>query len=106
MSDTPPIHSPARFEGVLYPPPPHPRRVAVLMGGQSAERDVSLMSGRTVVARLTGEHYLVKPVAIHADGSWEVPRGYLGRGLTDRPGDWFSGSSQRLDEALGRLLAE
>ncbi len=106
MSHSPRTHSPGCFEGTLYPSPPHPRRVAVLMGGQSAERDVSLKSGETVVEKLACEHYLVKPVAIHADGSWEVPGGYLGRGITDRPGDWFSGTALAVEKAIGRLRAE
>ena len=57
------------------PAPPRPRRVAVLMGGQSDEREVSVKSGETVASRLTSEHYRVKPVLIHADGRWEVPSG-------------------------------
>jgi D-alanine-D-alanine ligase len=82
------------------------RRVAVLMGGQSAERDVSLASGETVTRRLVGEAHRVKPVAIHADGLWEVPLGWIGEGIPETPRDWFSGAGRPPEEALARLRAE
>ncbi len=89
-----------------YPPPLSPRRVAVLMGGQSAERDVSLKSGETVALKLASERYLVKPVAIHADGTWEVPRGFFDRGITRSPTDWFSGVRLPVHGALARISEE
>ena len=45
------------------------RHVAVLMGGQSAERDVSLESGRTVLQHLADDFSLTA-VEIAADGRW------------------------------------
>jgi D-alanine-D-alanine ligase len=48
-----------------------PLRVAVLMGGQSAERKVSLETGRTVLRELGPRHDLV-PVEILASGHWVV----------------------------------
>lgn len=44
--------------------------VAVLMGGMSSEHEVSLMSGRGVVAALDRARYRVTPVTIGKDGGW------------------------------------
>jgi D-alanine-D-alanine ligase len=46
-----------------------PLNVVVLMGGQSAEREVSLDSARTVLKELRDAHQ-VRAVEILADGSW------------------------------------
>ena len=48
-------------------------RVAVLMGGPSAEHDVSLMSGRTVCDSLDPSRYEAFPVHIDREGEWAVP---------------------------------
>ncbi len=48
-------------------------RVAVLMGGPSPERDVSLTTGRQIVAALDPRSYAVLPVEISAEGKW-LPR--------------------------------
>ncbi len=48
-------------------------RVAVLMGGPSPERDISLQSGRQVVRALDPARYDVLPVEITRDGQW-LPR--------------------------------
>lgn len=45
-------------------------RVAVFMGGRSAEHDVSLASGKKVLAALAGEGPL--PVVIEKDGLWVI----------------------------------
>ena len=42
-----------------------PLKVAVLMGGQSAERDVSLLTGQTVARELSA-CFRIKPVEIRA----------------------------------------
>jgi D-alanine-D-alanine ligase len=48
-------------------------RVAVLMGGKSDEREVSLVSGKNVVLALDKERYEVVPIEISADGKrWQV----------------------------------
>lgn len=48
-------------------------RVAVLMGGKSDEREVSLVSGRNVVIGLDKEKYEAIPVEISADGKrWMI----------------------------------
>ena len=56
-------------------------RVAVLMGGPSPERDVSLSTGRQIVAALDRTRYSVLPVEITREGKW-LPRPEL---LLDRP---------------------
>lgn len=45
-------------------------RVAVIYGGQSAERDVSAVSARAVVQSLDPQKYEVLPVVINTDGEW------------------------------------
>ncbi|HEX4840704.1 MAG TPA: D-alanine--D-alanine ligase [bacterium] len=45
-------------------------RVAVLMGGPSPERDVSLATGRQIAAALDHTRYDVLPVEITVDGKW------------------------------------
>jgi len=47
-------------------------RVAVLMGGTSGERDVSLSSGRDVALALKNSGFEVCPVEIEPDGSWSL----------------------------------
>ncbi|HEX2044781.1 MAG TPA: D-alanine--D-alanine ligase family protein [Gaiellaceae bacterium] len=49
-------------------------RVAVLMGGRSSERDVSLTSARSVAQALDPERYDVREIEIASDGRWELPR--------------------------------
>ena len=51
--------------------------VAVLMGGRTAEHEVSLNTGRVVVNALDKSKYNVKPVVIKKTGEWLVPKGYL-----------------------------
>jgi D-alanine-D-alanine ligase len=46
------------------------RSVAVLMGGPSAEHDVSLVSGRAIAAALAGRGHEVATWLITLDGSW------------------------------------
>jgi len=47
--------------------------VAVLMGGKSAEHEISLFSGREVVRNLDSEKYNVLPIVIAKDGiSWQI----------------------------------
>ena len=51
--------------------------VAVLMGGQTAEHEISLGTGRVIVNALDKNKYNVKPVVITKTGKWLVPRGYI-----------------------------
>ena len=48
-------------------------RVAVLMGGRSSEHEISLASGRSVLAGLAEAGYEAIPIEIGRDGSWELP---------------------------------
>jgi D-alanine-D-alanine ligase len=48
-------------------------RVAVLMGGPSPEREVSIATGRQIVAALDRSRYWVLPVEITREGKW-LPR--------------------------------
>jgi D-alanine-D-alanine ligase len=49
-------------------------RIAVLMGGRSSEREVSLDSARSVVEGLDSSRYHVRELEIGADGRWELPQ--------------------------------
>jgi D-alanine-D-alanine ligase len=51
---------------------PRKTRVAVLMGGPSAEREVSLRSGAAVLAALDREIYAPLAVDVRRDGRWEI----------------------------------
>jgi D-alanine-D-alanine ligase len=51
--------------------------VAVLMGGRTAEHDVSLSSGRMILQSLDRTRYNVKPITITREGKWLIPPGYL-----------------------------
>jgi D-alanine-D-alanine ligase len=48
-------------------------RVAVLMGGQSSEYEVSIQSGKAVCDNLNKERYEIIPVYIGRDGEWSMP---------------------------------
>jgi len=54
--------------------------VAVLMGGRTAEHEISVASGKKVVENLDLTKYNVKPVTITREGLWLVPKGYLTEG--------------------------
>jgi len=51
--------------------------VAVLMGGRTAEHDISVGSGKQVVQNLDLSKYNVKPITITRDGAWRIPKGYI-----------------------------
>jgi len=82
-----------------------PLQVAVLMGGMSAEREVSRNTGSTVVRELSSR-YAVKPVEILADGSWRVPEGFVHDGLPPDRAAWFSGEGLRAIDGARALLDE
>ncbi len=59
---------PEGFTDTIGSPPPRARsRVAVLMGGWSAEREVSLRSGAAVADALEGEGYAVSRIDVQRD---------------------------------------
>jgi D-alanine-D-alanine ligase len=45
----------------------------------------------------------VKPVEIHADGAWELARGFVGEELSTSSEEWFVGEKQEALDALTRL---
>ena len=51
--------------------------VAVLMGGRTAEHEVSLNTGKVIVNAIDKNKYNVKPIVITKTGKWLVPKGYL-----------------------------
>ncbi len=51
--------------------------VAVLMGGRTAEHEISVASGQMVVKNLDLHKYNVKPITITREGAWVIPKGYL-----------------------------
>ncbi|MEK7114819.1 MAG: D-alanine--D-alanine ligase [Patescibacteria group bacterium] len=50
------------------------KNVAVLMGGPSAEYEVSINTGKMVLENLDKEKYDAKPVVISRDGFWPISR--------------------------------
>jgi D-alanine-D-alanine ligase len=50
-------------------------RVAVLMGGPSPEREISLATGRNIMAALDPNRYEVLPVEVLRDGRWQLGAG-------------------------------
>ena len=52
--------------------------VAVIMGGASAEHEISLSTGRVVIGELDKSKYNVKPIGITKNGQWVIPQGYIG----------------------------
>ncbi len=67
-------------------------RVAVLMGGPSPEREVSLISGQQVIGALDPAKYHVLPVEITREGKW-LPRPDLLRIASPDPPQARAGSS-------------
>src|SRR5215510_1066968 len=48
------------------------KRVGVLMGGLSAEREISLMTGAAVCQTLRERGYAVVPIEVETNGTWMV----------------------------------
>jgi D-alanine-D-alanine ligase len=68
--------------------------VAVLMGGRTAEHEISLKTGRVIVNALDKNRYNVKPVIITKAGKWLVPIGYR-RQLDDGSEDFDPSEIQK-----------
>lgn len=96
-------------------------RLSVVMGGSSGEREVSILTGQTIVRALR-DHHPVKPIELLADGRWMVARGFLG-GVHGRgpgsagqtagasepcvdPRKWFDGPPVAAHEAIAHILAD
>jgi D-alanine-D-alanine ligase len=75
-------------------------RIAVLLGGQSGEHDVSLRSAQTIIDALDPEKYDVVPVGITREGEWLAgpdPLGALAAG-SSMPG--LKPGAEPVDSAL------
>lgn len=70
---------------------PRRLRVALVYGGRSAERDVSLMSARAVAAALDLSKYELVPIGIDAEGRWSL--GASGSELADGKATDFAGAA-------------
>ena len=79
-------------------------RVAVCMGGRTAEHEISLETGRLIVAHLDRSTYRVKPVVIGTDGRWTVWPGYLGEDERWHPAEGERPEPSRLGAALDGLV--
>ena len=78
-------------------------RVAVLMGGPSSERAVSLRSGAAVLGALDRRRYAALPVDIRRDGSWGLPAPTL----IDSPTEPVGGLDlDRVKTVLAKAAAE
>jgi D-alanine-D-alanine ligase len=81
-------------------------RVAVLMGGPSREREVSLASGAAVAEALSKRGHDVLPVRIAKDGRWELPSPSAPTALPGAAGEETSGTSELAESpaaAVARL---
>jgi D-alanine-D-alanine ligase len=76
-------------------------RVAVLMGGPSPERDVSLLTGRQIAAALDQTRYDVLPVEITVDGKWLLRPDLSLPAPAERPGIPASAATTALTTADG-----
>ncbi|HLQ65213.1 MAG TPA: D-alanine--D-alanine ligase A, partial [bacterium] len=76
-------------------------RVAVLMGGPSPERDVSLLTGRQIAAALDQTRYDVLPVEITVDGKWLLRPDLSLPAPAERPGIPASAATTALTIADG-----
>ncbi len=90
------------------PLPPTP--VAVLLGGPSAEHDVSLVSGRAIATALSEKGHLVDPWLIDLDGRWwRLPATALDPSLAptafDEPGALGATGPYGVAAALDMLAA-
>jgi D-alanine-D-alanine ligase len=75
-------------------------RVALLAGGRSSEHEISLASGRSVLAALDPERYEVVGVAIGRDGRWQLASGTASSGHVLVPGTGTGPGEPRPAETL------
>ena len=87
-----------------------PQYVAVLLGGPSAEHDVSLVSGRAIAGALGKRGHMVEGWLIGLDGGWwRLPEAALDRSVPqaayDAPAELGAEGPLGAAEALARLAA-
>ena len=80
--------------------------VAVLMGGRTAEHDISLATGTMIVNHLDRGSYNIKPVVIDRRGRWHVQRGYIGEGKWSFGRRGTRNDFLPVSEAIARLIED
>jgi D-alanine-D-alanine ligase len=85
--------------------------VVVLLGGPSAEHDVSVISGTAIAEALAANGHPVEQVLIDLNGRWwRLPRSHRREGreaaVYDDPAALDAGGPESLGEALDRLRAQ
>jgi D-alanine-D-alanine ligase len=79
-------------------------RVAVVFGGRSSEHEISVTSGRSVLASLDPERYEAATVEIGRDGRWELGSGVSGSEPQSSPAETLPvPASRRALESLGEV---
>jgi D-alanine-D-alanine ligase len=78
--------------------------VAVIMGGRTAEHDISLATGTMVVNNLNRTKYNVKPVIISQRGGWHVQRGYIATSWAPGPMLRTTRASSEPGRAITRII--
>ncbi len=78
-------------------------RVAVLFGGRSSEHEISVTSGRSVLAALDPERYEPATVEIDRDGRWELSAGDNPRSLGSAAETLPVPASRRALQNLGEV---
>jgi len=79
--------------------------IVVLLGGPSAEHDVSVVSGTAIADALEGAGRTVERILIDlAGGWWRLPAGFRGQGLAPTAWDDPAGLGASDPESLGRAV--
>jgi D-alanine-D-alanine ligase len=78
-------------------------RVAVVYGGRSSEHEISVTSGRSVLASLDPERYEAATVEIGRDGRWELGSGDNPKSLGSAAETLPVPASRRALESLGEV---
>src|SRR5688572_32707622 len=88
-----------------------PTTIAVLLGGPSAEHDVSLVSGRAIAAALAERGHTIQGWLIGLDGTWwRLPASAMDRALPttafDKPHALGADGPQPAAAALNTIAAQ
>ena len=95
------------MDGVPDEPVALPARppVVVLLGGPSAEHDVSIVSGSAIADALARAGYPVERVLIDLDGGWwRLPAGHVRRPAAPAPTTTRPASARPVREPIGRAV--
>jgi len=84
--------------------------VVILMGGPSAEHEISLATGSMIVSALDKNRYNLKPITITKEGKWLLPRAglkFLGDGSLKKESAMVAMENGRaMDEIKSRKMAD